>query len=125
MNKFSILIVDDDKEFRLFMAETLTYAGFDVVEACNGSHAITILDRRNKLNALITDIQMPGLFDGNQVASRAKILYPDISVVYVSGSPDSLTNDISSQDIFLSKPFRSSLMISEVRRLLHLTDTVA
>lgn len=125
MTELHILVVDDDNEFRLFMAESLTDAGFDVVEAADGSQAINILNRLDKLNVLITDVQMPGLVDGNEVASRAKTLYPDLPVVYVSGSPESLTNEIGSHDTFLGKPFRLTRMIGEVRRLLQLTEIAA
>lgn len=120
-----LLVVDDDNELRSLMAETLVDAGFGVVEAASGDEAINILDRLGVLDGLVTDIEMPGLTDGNQVAARAKVLYPTLPVIYVSGSIESLTNTISSHDILLSKPFRSALMIFEVRRLLGLTQTPA
>jgi hypothetical protein len=43
-------------------------------------------------------------------------------VVYVSGRPESLTNQIGPADAFIAKPFHSALMIFEIRRLLNLAE---
>jgi two-component system cell cycle sensor histidine kinase/response regulator CckA len=56
----TILVVDDDEDFREVIAAILEKAGYDVLEAPNGAEAAAILDRRpGAVDLLITDIQMP------------------------------------------------------------------
>jgi DNA-binding NtrC family response regulator len=120
-----LLLVDDDTGFRQVMAETFLDAGFQVVEAEDADQAIGILEGPGPLDVLVTDIQMPGRFNGNDVATKAKNRHPGLAVVYVSGSPESLTNRIGPCDVFLGKPFQCSRMLSEVGRLLRLAETLA
>jgi DNA-binding NtrC family response regulator len=120
-----LLLVDDDTGFRQVLAETFLDAGFQVVEAEDGDQAIGILEGLGQLDVLVTDIQMPGRFDGNDVATKAKNRHPGLAVVYVSGSPESVTNRIGPCDVFLGKPFHCARMLSEVRRLLCLAETLA
>ncbi len=116
-----LLLVEDDDDFRHCMADNLLDAGFEVVEAEGGSQAMGILERQTHFDALVTDIQMPGRFDGNDVAKRAKSRCPGLPVIYLSGSPESLTNQIDRCDAFFSKPFPSSRIIDEIRRLMNLS----
>jgi DNA-binding response OmpR family regulator len=117
-----LLVVEDDTDFRDFLAEVLSDAGFDVVEAEDGDRAAKILEDIGRLDVLVTDIEMPGRLNGNSFASLARHQYPDLTVVYVSGRPESLTNLIGPSDTFIEKPFHSTRMIFEINRLLHNAD---
>jgi CheY-like chemotaxis protein len=113
-----LLLVEDDIYFRLVMTEALTDEGYDVIEAENGDVAVGMLEHLDRLDILVTDIQMPGRLDGNCVAKEAKRLHPDLPVLYMGGYSESLTNIIGPTDAFVRKPFRSRLMIAEIARLL-------
>jgi CheY-like chemotaxis protein len=108
--------VEDEAGFRMMMADSLLDAGFEVVEAENGDEAVNILKHHAKIDLLVTDIRMPGRYDGNEVAGCAKISYSGLPVVYVSGSPESLINPIGPSDAFFAKPFRVSEMIIAIDR---------
>jgi len=56
------LIVDDAASIRRMVAFTLSQAGFDVVEAENGKHALEQLEGR-RVDIVITDLNMP-VMDG-------------------------------------------------------------
>ena len=43
------------------MAEALSEEGFEVIEAANGEEAVQTLERLDRLDLVLTDIQMPGL----------------------------------------------------------------
>jgi DNA-binding NtrC family response regulator len=120
-----LLVVEDDNDFRQIMVETLFDAGFEVVEAEDGDHAIAILERLDPIDVVVTDIEMPGHCNGNDVATEAKSRHPEVTVVYMSGHPESLTNRIGPRDVFLGKPFQSARIIFEIRRLLNAAETVA
>jgi two-component system, response regulator PdtaR len=118
MSQKRLLLVEDDVEFRLVMAESLADAGFAVFEAEDGDHAAEMLRRLDLIDLLVTDIEMPGRCDGNVVAARAKDCYCGLPVVYVSGQPGSVTNTIGACDAFVLKPFHPSSVIAIIRRLL-------
>lgn len=56
----SILIVDDSSSLRKAVQIALQGAGYDVVEAEDGKHALSKLDGR-KYHLVISDVNMPNL----------------------------------------------------------------
>jgi CheY-like chemotaxis protein len=113
-----ILVVEDEVEIRLLLTEVLSDAGFDVVEAKDGDQAMQMLEQFESFDLLVTDIAMPGTADGNAVATRAKTLDPQIPVVYVSGRPESLHNNVGVGDAFIHKPFSLHDVVRVVRVLM-------
>jgi CheY-like chemotaxis protein len=113
-----LLLVEDDIEYRIVMAEALSDEGFDVHEADDGAAAIDILERLLRLDILVTDLQLPGGLDGNAVAHEAKRIHPLLPVLYISGNPAALTNPIGPIDAFVAKPFTSRRLSIEITRLL-------
>ncbi len=65
-----ILTVDDSKTMRDMVSFTLKGAGFDVVEAEDGVHALSVLDGTN-VDLIITDINMPNM-DGVTLVRRVR-----------------------------------------------------
>lgn len=64
----TVLVVDDDKTMRLFMAAMLRKNGYTVLEAQNGLEAINIIrERDNGIAAVLSDIHMPQI-DGVKLA---------------------------------------------------------
>ena len=53
------LIVDDSKSMRSIVNMTLSDAGYDVTEACDGNEGLS-LAKANKYDVVITDVNMPG-----------------------------------------------------------------
>jgi CheY-like chemotaxis protein len=125
MNQKCLLLVEDESELRLTMADSLSAAGFKVVEAEDGDQAVKILEHHPQIDVLVTDIDIPGRYDGNDVALSAKAWHFDLPVVYVSGSPERLTNTVGPSDTLFVKPFRHSEMIAVILRLLAGTKTPA
>ena len=118
-----ILLVEDESDLRVMMADSLSAAGFNVVEAEDGDQASEILEHHPQIDLLVTDIDIPGRCNGNDVAVNAKAWHFDLPVVYASGSPERLTNTVGPSDAFLLKPFRHAEMIAVILRLLAGTKT--
>jgi two-component system, chemotaxis family, chemotaxis protein CheY len=56
----TVLVVDDSTTLRQMLAHVLRLAGFDVLEAADGEHAV-LLALGNVVDAVITDHNMPGM----------------------------------------------------------------
>jgi len=72
-----------------------------------GDGDIDMLNGSVVFDLLLTDISMPGPTDGNALAVRAKLPCTGIQVSYLSGHPDSLTNNVGDHDVFIQKPVPS------------------
>jgi CheY-like chemotaxis protein len=116
--KKRVLLVEDELLIRMWLADNLADAGFDVLEAEDGDHALLMIKQTDSLDLLITDIQMPGRTDGNLVAACAKQIHPGLPVIYASGRPASLRNAIGPRDAFIPKPFTGATLLSTALRLL-------
>lgn len=65
-----VLTVDDSKTMRDMVSFTLKSAGFDVIEAEDGVHALSVLTN-NRVDVVITDINMPNM-DGVTLVKRLR-----------------------------------------------------
>ena len=70
--KTVILVVEDEAIIRMGAVQMLEDAGFTVVEAGNAHDAVSILEDRNDVRAIFTDINMPGTMDGIEVGPNGK-----------------------------------------------------
>ena len=114
------LIVDDEPEIRTYLRVLLECQGIQSVEAENAAEALRILQKLgSQIGLLITDIQMPGNADGNVVAQEAKAK-SDLSIVYMTGNPSSLTQSLRPYDALILKPFSPGELMIIVQRLLSL-----
>ncbi len=57
----TILTVDDSRTIREMVSFTLKGAGFEVVEAFDGKHALEVIAQSPKIDLVITDINMPNM----------------------------------------------------------------
>ena len=78
-----ILIVDDEDDIRTSLGGILEDEGYQVVAAANGVDAIDVV-REEVPDLVLLDIWMPGM-DGIQTLERIKQLFPEITVVMMSG----------------------------------------
>src|SRR5580704_5633753 len=61
-----LLVVDDDDDFRLSLAESLEHEGHRVVQASNGEEALAWLRRGERPRLVLLDLWMPKM-DGWQL----------------------------------------------------------
>ena len=83
----TILVVDDDKLVRRFMAESLRAMGYQVYDASGGAEALVLLDRQ-RFDLLLADFAMPGM-TGAELAKAAQLKQPGLPVLIASGYADS------------------------------------
>src|SRR3989442_7917993 len=84
MSKRSILVVDDDKNTRDYLATFLGSSGFAVDCFGSGDEAIERLASGYSPSMILLDIMLPGK-DGIEVLSNVKAIYPSIPIIILSG----------------------------------------
>jgi CheY-like chemotaxis protein len=82
-----VLVVDDDKHFRVLARAILEPAGFEVIESADVEQCMSHL-RNQAVDVVILDMVMPGR-DGIEAVREIKQLYPEIPIVAVSGAEQS------------------------------------
>ena len=68
MQRPAVLIVEDEPLLRIHAADIVEEAGFFAIEANNADEAVRILETRDDIVLLFTDVQMPGSMDGLKLA---------------------------------------------------------
>ena len=83
-----VLVVDDDREVRESLAQTLAAHGFEVLLAGSGPQLVAIL-REHRPAVILLDVKLPWL-DGLELCSALKRNpdYRDIPVCFISGRCD-------------------------------------
>ena len=79
-----VLVVDDEAMIREVLADHLEAGGYNVLSAANGAEALTLLASEQVVDALITDLSMPGM-DGLAVIRSARERYPALPAILLTG----------------------------------------
>jgi CheY-like chemotaxis protein len=106
------MVVDDDELVRESVAEVLEDVCDHVYRASDGVEGLEVLRLHPDISVIVTDIAMPRL-DGVTFASQARLLHPDLKVLFLSG----LQRPPASEE-FLAKPFPVRALVSAVQHLL-------
>lgn len=83
MSEFTILLVDDEEDFRLTLAKRLAKRNLQVLAAANGEEALAAI-RASAVDVVALDVRMPGM-DGIDVLQAIKAHDPLIEVVMLTG----------------------------------------
>jgi two-component system response regulator PilR (NtrC family) len=111
---YTILIVDDEKSMREFLAIVLKKEGHAVTVAANGAEALATIEKE-LFDLVITDVKMPGL-GGIDVLKAVKAVSPSTIVLMMTAfaSTDSAVEAMREGAYdYLTKPFK----IDEVKLL--------
>jgi two-component system, response regulator PdtaR len=113
----AVLVVEDEVFIRLDVSEALRAAGFEVIEAESADNAFSLIEAREPLDVVFTDIQLPGMLDGLALANMIRAAHPLLPVVITSGNTAKRT-EASRIGKFVPKPYQ----IGDVVKLI--TDIV-
>jgi CheY-like chemotaxis protein len=61
-------VVEDEPAVRAIAVEFLEHEGFEVIEAPSADHAVTMLQAKNDIGVVFTDVTMPGHLNGFDLA---------------------------------------------------------
>jgi EAL domain-containing protein (putative c-di-GMP-specific phosphodiesterase class I) len=117
-----VLVADDDDALREGLARTLENAGYEVCSAADGSEALRLLDK-HRFDAILTDINMPGL-SGVELLHEVRKRDLHAQVVLITGSPsaDSAIEAINSGAFkYLTKPIKTEQLKEVMARAVKLS----
>lgn len=123
MNKYKILIVDDEKGIINVLKEYAEFNGYEVFEASDGFEAITMV-KNNAIDLIIMDIMMPGL-DGFSAVKEIKKI-KDIPTIMLSARGeeyDKLFGFELGVDDYVTKPFSPKEVMARIAAVLKRKDT--
>jgi CheY-like chemotaxis protein len=113
-----VLVVEDEMFLRMNAVDMIESVGFEVLEAGTADEAIRILEARNDVRIVFTDIQMPGSMDGLKLARAVRGRWPPIKIVATSGHVNVTEDDLPEGGRFLPKPYSSSQLASTLQQLI-------
>ena len=114
-----VLLVEDDAAVRSIQADLLRRSGRSVLEAANGAEALRVSRLHpGPIHVLMTDLVMPGM-GGRELASELVRLRPDIRVLFFSGYPVEIRDELlDGRHAFLRKPFSPAELERKLREVL-------
>ena len=117
----TILIVDDSQSMRQLIKMTLTGAGHQVIEACDGRDALTKLTGQ-KINLIISDVNMPNL-DGIGLVKAVKArneyrFTPIIMLTTESEQSKKAEGQAAGARAWIVKPFLPQNLLAAVEKLM-------
>lgn len=118
----TVLLVEDDAAVRVLASQILHRAGFTVLEASDGYHALQLAEQHPvPIDLLLTDIVMPEGLNGVQLAGAIRARRPTIAVVYMSGYTDDARVEASLATHggrFIQKPFTPEALVQTLSEVL-------
>lgn len=114
-----ILVVEDEPAVLRMLCMGLEMHGLQVCPARSGEEALELMRRRrDRIGAILLDVQMPGGLDGPQTLVMLRQIDADVPCCFMSGSTGVYTTDdltILGATRILPKPFPS---IANLARML-------
>lgn len=107
-NASAILVVEDDEMVLRYVYDILTARGYNVLTASDGEEALEVASDAAHIDAVITDIMMPGM-NGDELAKEIETRFPGIPVLFMSGHAMGKNigeTTLRAGENFLSKPVK-------------------
>ena len=105
----TILVVEDNPEVRTIAASFLGQLGYRLIEAADGPGALAVLESKQAVDLLFTDIVMPGGMGGVELARKALDLRPGIKLLFATGYAEETAPGgpaLAAGGHMISKPYR-------------------
>jgi PAS domain S-box-containing protein len=117
----TVLVIDDEPIVRMLVTDVLRELGYIAIEAQDGLSGLEVLRSAVRVDLLITDVGLPGRLNGGQVAVAARLLRPDLKVLFITGYAENAVlshGHVGAGMHVLTKPFAMEALASRIKTLL-------
>jgi two-component system cell cycle sensor histidine kinase/response regulator CckA len=117
----TILLAEDEAGIRAMTRAYLEGLGYRVLEAADGTEAITLArEYREIIDLVLTDVMMPGM-RGDEVVKAIRQDRPEVQAIFISGFAEGSSIDRSLE--ILEKPFEFPDLAHRIRALLDAAES--
>jgi two-component system KDP operon response regulator KdpE len=115
MNTANILVVDDEAQIRRVLRSTLTFRGYELLEAATGEEGLE-LARKFKPDLILLDVNLPGI-SGIETCRELRrfTAVPVIMLTVRSAERDKVVALDAGADDYVTKPFGIEELLARVR----------
>jgi PAS domain S-box-containing protein len=117
----TVLVVDDEPTVRMLVTEILEDLGYRAIEAADGASGLQVLQSDTRIDLLVTDVGLPGGMNGRQMADAARMVRPDLTVLFITGYAENAVVSHGHLDPgmhILTKPFGLEALASRINELI-------
>lgn len=111
-NQRQVLVVEDEPLVLESTVDLLVNAGFEVGRARTCDEAMAALQAGFRPSVMVTDISLEKDGDGIELARCVAELWPDISIVLVSGRQRPERDDYPETALFFTKPYAPGALVA-------------
>ena len=106
MKKSVVLVAEDEPTIRMLAVDTLEDGGWSVVQFATADQAMAFCRQADSIiDAVFTDVDMPGEMDGLDLAALVAGSRPKAIVIVTSGRYREAPSGLAGRIIFLPKPW--------------------
>ena len=110
-----LLLVEDDDEVAEATVELLRDIGFQAVRVCDGKAALAALDCDPTIEAVMSDIVMPGGMSGLELARTLREHRPELPLVMATGYSQYAQQVVKEGFALVEKPYRRDVLAASLR----------
>jgi PAS domain S-box-containing protein len=118
-----VLVVEDEAVVRSLIVEVLGELGYQAHEAADAQQAIPILESRQRIDLLITDVGLPGM-NGRQLADLGQLRRPGLKVLLATGYAEgsNVSGYLATNMEIITKPFAIDTLANKISEMLSSPD---
>ncbi len=115
-----VLVVEDEPDLRMVVADWLEDIGYTVLTAVDGAAGLEILNSQSRIDLLISDVGLPGSISGRQLADAARERRFDLKVLLITGYDLSTAGGVLLDEgmQIMTKPFSLTAFATAVQALI-------
>ncbi len=118
----TVLVVDDEPAVRMLVGDVLRDLGYDVIEAVDGLEGLRVLQSKQRIDLLVSDVGLPGGMNGRQLADAARVQRPRLKVLFITGFAENAawgSGKLEPDMQVLTKPFALDVLTATVESMLY------
>src|ERR1700738_1575829 len=113
----TVVVVEDEILVGIAICEDLAAEGYEVLTADNADQAIEILESRNDITTIFTDIEMPGSMNGLKLAAAARESWPPATMFITTGRARPPNDQMPTNSRFVAKPYPKADVLGALQSL--------